>query len=292
MKQSNGLPFTFSREKDCPSVLTVRFTERIAQGWECWFLLTTDRHWDNPMSDRAMQRRHLDEALKRRAGIFDAGDLFCAMQGRDDKRGSKSSVRQEDARDAYYDSLVDGASDWFAPYARNWVMSSPGNHESAVLKRHETNLTERFVALLNSKGKGNAVRMTYAGWVRFMFQVHTDHRQSAKMFYHHGWGGGGPVTRGVIDTNRMAVYQDAELVWTGHTHDSWLVPIARARLTTNGVPYRDEQLHFRTPGYKDEWTAMEGFHIEKGRGPKPLGAAWLRFFYQDRQIAWEVVRAT
>lgn len=102
------------------------------------------------------------------------------------------------------------------------------------------------------------------------------------------------MTRGVIQTNRMAVYlPDADIICTGHTHDSWTVPIARDRLSEQGVQYRDEQIHIRTPGYKDEYAdGHGGFHIEGGRPPKPIGAEWLRFFVsQGENVCVEQVRA-
>lgn len=293
MKTTAKRPYVLERKPDVNNVLSIRFEERVHSGFEAWFLLCSDRHWDNPMSDRAMQRRHLEEARKRNAGIIDAGDLFCAMQGRDDKRGSKSSVRREHMDSAYFDTLVNSAAKWFAPWADLFVSCSPGNHETAVTKRHETNITERFVTLLNSNHGGNCNLGTYCGWIRFVFKFKTSSSQIVNMFYHHGWGGGGPVTRGVIDTNRMAVYlPEANLIWTGHTHDSWLVPISRARLSIKGTPFTDEAVHFRTPGYKDEFGAMEGFHIEKGRGPKPIGGVWLHFRYINACIEWEILRAT
>jgi len=94
-------------------------------------------------------------------------------------------------------------------------------------------------------------------------------------------GGGGPVTRGVIQTNRQAVYlPDADIVVNGHTHDGWYVPIARERLTNMGRITRDIVHFVRTPGYKDEYNdGSSGYHIEKWGPPKPLGAAWLRFWF-------------
>ena len=39
--------------------------------------------------------------------------------------------------------------------------------------------------------------------------------------------------------------------------------------------------HFlRTTTYKDSYQLGEkGFEVEQGKPPKPLGAVWLRFFY-------------
>jgi len=106
--------------------------------------------------------------------------------------------------------------------------------------------------------------------VRFMFNIGKTQTQCTRLFYHHGWGGGGPVTRGMIDTNRMAVYQDAEIVWTGHTHDQWIVPIRRQRLSNAGIPYLDEQLHVRTPGYKMNFRSWRVFTWNAGAGPNRL----------------------
>ena len=54
--------------------------------WEQWVLLRSDVHHDNPKCKQDMERRHLDEALEFDAPIIDNGDLFCAMQGKWDKR--------------------------------------------------------------------------------------------------------------------------------------------------------------------------------------------------------------
>jgi hypothetical protein len=102
------------------------------------------------------------------------------------------------------------------------------------------------------------------------------------MYMHHGYGGGGPVTRGTIQTSRMAVYlPDADVIWTGHTHDEWIMPIQRARLTLQGRPYLDRVLHVRSPGYKDEFSEQNGWAVEKGMPPKPKGALWLRFWMDN-----------
>jgi len=102
------------------------------------------------------------------------------------------------------------------------------------------------------------------------------------MYMHHGYGGGGPVTRGTIQTSRMAVYlPDADIIWTGHTHDEWIMPIQRARLSPHGRPYLDRTMHVRSPGYKDEFSEQNGWAVERGMPPKPKGALWLRFYMEN-----------
>ncbi|MDQ7007929.1 MAG: hypothetical protein Q9Q40_11920, partial [Acidobacteriota bacterium] len=103
--------------------------------------------------------------------------------------------------------------------------------------------------------------------------------------------GGAPVTRGVIATNRMAVYlPDANVILTGHTHDEWLVPIARERCNGHGTVYRDEQLHVRVPGYKGA-EDPSSWATQRGYAPKTTGAAWLAIYRDGPRVAYEVQRA-
>ena len=233
------------------NVLTIKFTG-ISSGWEQWFLLSADRHHDNIHCNRKLEREHLEEAKKREAFIIDGGDLFCAMQGKYDPRSSRDSLRPEDKVENYLDSIIDHATEFYAPYAKNFIMIGKGNHETNIIKRHGICLVSSLVRDLNKDHGGNVSVGGVGGWVRFMFTVNKTKRKSLNLKYHHGAGGGGPVTKGTIQANRQGVYlPDADIVMNGHTHDSWVLPIARERLSEGGVIGRDIQWFVRTPGYKD-----------------------------------------
>jgi hypothetical protein len=251
-------------------------------------LLMSDVHWDNPHCDRALLKRHMDEALAHNAPILDAGDWWCAMQGRFDPRSSKNDLRPEHQRGDYLDALVRTSAEWLQPYQHLLTVRGFGNHETAILKRHETHLTERLVERLKAQGADQVALGGYSGWVVFRVKYAGTRQRAFKMHYHHGYGGGGPVTRGVIQTSRQAVYlPDADLVWNGHTHDAWQMPIARVRLNQSCTEVEHvRQVHIRTAGYKQEYAdGYGGWHIERGGPPKPLGAAWLIF----RQVAHDTV---
>lgn len=247
---------------------------------EQWFLLQSDVHWDNPACDWGMLAKHWKMARERNAPILDNGDFFCAMQGKWDKRSVKSDLRPEHQRADYLDALVSTAADALTPCKDLLTLRGMGNHETGIIKRHETNLTERLVERLKMRGAASVALGGYSGYV--VIEANLNGRKyPLKLYYHHGYGGGGPVTRGVIQTNRQAVYlADADLVWTGHTHDQWSVPIARVRLNGDCTEIQHtRQVHFRTPGYKEEYNdGFGGWHIERGGPPKPIGAAWLRVF--------------
>jgi hypothetical protein len=269
----------------------------VKQGFEQWFLLQSDEHIDNLHADQSLHRKHCQQAVERNAGIFKGGDFCCAMQGRYDRRADKSQLRPELREGEYLDKLVEYNAGQIAPFASHLVQLNLGNHETSIQKHCETNLTERIAERLRMKNKSPVRVGTYAGWVGFRFTIHKTKQRTVWMYRHHGYGGGGPVTRGTIQTARMGLYlPDANICWTGHTHDSWLMPIQRQRISQAGVPFLDECMHVRGAGYKDEFSAGEGWHVERGGPPKPKGAVWLRFYVEpgdmgDAKVSYELTLA-
>jgi hypothetical protein len=266
------------------NVHEIRYDD-VGAGFNTSAKLSSDHHWDNPHCDRKLLKRHLDEALEHKRPVIIYGDFFCAMQGKWDKRSAKTDIRPEHNTGSYLDSLVHTAADWLAPYAEVLAVIGPGNHETAILKRHESNLSERLVEAIRARCPKSPVKLGgFSGWVRFQFKMRDSCQQSVRLWYHHGYGGGGPVTRGVIQSNRKAVYVEADVIASGHTHDYWLVPIQRIQLSKSSQVCHTEQIHVSTPGYKDEYEdGYGGFHIERGGPPKPVGCAWLDFSYSGRR---------
>ncbi len=269
--------------------------------WEFWCLLSGDRHWDNPHSNHKLQIKHLDQALERKAVILDGGDSLCLMQGKYDRRASKSDVRPEHQVDNYLDAVISTAADFFLPYAHNFVMFATGNHEAAIIKNHETHPIDRMVSQMNIKSGSNIHNGGYSGWVFFRFDVENrdgklnGSTRTVKLHYDHGFGGGGPVTHDAIQHQRRAVYlPDADIIVTHHTHDAWTKEFSRARVTERGSTYQDIQYHIKCPGYKEEYhDGYAGWHVTTGKPPKPIGAYWLRFFYERSEdaVQLEVIRA-
>jgi len=261
-------------ERTSPGCFQIDIEAESRSGWHADFLLRSDAHHDNTHADQRLELLHLEEAVDRDAAILDAGDLFCAMQGKWDRRADVSQCRPEHQQGRYLDSLVETAADFYEPFADRWLLLAPGNHEGSILKHHETDLTERLAERFRAKGSPVAVGQ-YAGFIRFSIN-RSGRKMSRVMYYTHGNGGGGPMTHGVLNTRRRQSYlPDADIVWSGHTHDSWSVRLAKASLIGGKVRIQNTH-HVSTPGYKDEFTPLAGWHIERGAPPKPIGAAWLR----------------
>jgi predicted phosphodiesterase len=240
------------------------------------FLLLSDIHWDNPHCDRVLLKKHLDFAKSCGAGVFVFGDLFCAMQGKYDPRGSKTGIRPEHNVANYLDAIVEDCAAFWQPYAENLVMVTPGNHETSILKRVETDIVARFAALVGCQVGA------YSGWVLLRSERSPGKTMSTAMAYHHGYGGGGPVTKDVIQASRKAVYlPDADVVVSGHTHDRNIFPIQRIHLNRKtGNTWLQEQLHLKLGTYKDEYSAGEGWAVERGMPPKSLGGVMLKAMHQ------------
>jgi len=273
---------------------TLRITMQHKADWEQWFLLTSDRHWDNPNSDWVMQKRHLDEAIERNAGIIDNGDFFCAMQGKFDKRSDKAEIRSmhlPQKGETYLDLLVKTAADFFEPYAKNFILMGQGNHESSIKRNHETDLNQRLVATLNDRTGSTIQYGGYASWIWFMSRNGQSDTRSIKMYRTHGFGGSAPVTRGIIQTNRrQASITGADIIMSGHIHESWIIDLPSESIDNAGVPYLRETTHLCLPTYKEEHLDHNGWHTEKGHNPKPLGAYWLRLYYRNHTLHRELTR--
>jgi hypothetical protein len=172
------------------------------------------------------------------------------------------------------------AIEFFRPYAHHILMVGEGNHESAVKRKGEFDILARFVYGMNALTGSKIQLGSYTGWVVFRGTYSSTTRSSFKMKYHHGFGGGGVVTKGVIQNQRMdSSTEGADVIWMGHVHEMYhLLSVADA-LEHNPISgYRTVQRvrhHIRTSSYKNE-SSGGGYHDEKGRPAKPLGGYWMR----------------
>lgn len=248
-------------------------------------LLMSDLHWDNPKCDRVRLKKDLDYAKREGLDVFINGDLFCAMQGRYDGRRMKSDIREEHNTSTYLDDLVATAVEWFEPYKDNICLVGYGNHETSILKNCETDILGRWVEGMNARG-AEIVLGGYGGWVVWSFFQEHGNGMAYKLRYHHGSGGGGPVTRGTIQAQRMmASIHGADCIWQAHVHESWQMTNVVQSLSANHRPILKEVLHVRTPTYKEEYgDGTKGWHVERGAPPKPLGCYVLDLELRSKKV--------
>ena len=249
---------------------------------EAEFLLISDIHFDNPKCDRVLLKKHLDQALKRNAKVLINGDFFCVMQGLTDKRHNKGDLMPQHKGHNYFDLVIEDACEFFAPYKDIIAFIGYGNHENSVIKKGEFDILANFVMRMKYEFKANIELGGYGGWIVFK-PGRGNKSTSVFMKYVHGFGGGGPVTKGVIQNNRlMTMVQGADIVWQGHVHELYHHRDMVETIDHNSkVGYRvrhNAVHHIRTSTYKEEYgDGTKGWHVERGAPPKPLGGYWLTF---------------
>lgn len=284
--------WTVSKATDITTDIKIQYNQR--SDWEQWWLITADEHVDNPHFKEKLYKHHMDQAVERNAFVTSIGDFIDGMQGRNDKRHTKGDTREELKTDAYLNDLSDYGVNLLAPYKDNMALLVKGNHETGLQKHTEYDVNREIrksLALLGSPVQGG----NYRGWLRLRFEHEAGgSRRTLKCYYTHGYGGGGPVTKGVIQANRKAVYlRDADIVLSGHVHEQWMFPIEQAGITASGEEIAYTQTHLMIPTYKEEFLNIgEGFHHQKGGPPKPVGCWWVRFYYSSRtgNIEYECIK--
>jgi len=251
-------------------------------------LLSGDRHFDSVGSLAGEEKRHLEVCKDNGYGIIDFGDLFDAMQTRNDpRRSAKEGIGND--REDYLDFLVEEAATRYSPYAPNFLGCIQGNHEAVIKKVCGTDLTSRFAQKMRDKG-GNTVSMPYAGFLAICIRRKTTGYDRTRRFvggYSHGSGGNAAVTRGVIKTNRRQVeLGNFDFFISAHTHKSWQVPIPYVYIDK---VYREKigvVKHISLPTYK--WKTGSFFEQKNELSIPNIGAIFLSIDYDSEKDDYKI----
>jgi len=250
-------------------------------------LLISDLHIDNPKCKRETLMKDLEKAKAIGAKIYIFGDLFCLMQGKYDPRSSKHSLRPEHMVHNYIDSVIDDTAHLLAPYAHLITVISDGNHETNIVKRLETDPLERLCEILRTKFGSPVVHLPYMGFIvhRYEFQKkgsegegRTNSRvRSSTWFFSHGhWGG--VISKGTQAASRYsAMAPQADLIYSGHTHDRNMMELMRYNINTTGAVKIEPQLYLKGGAYKEEFESGGGWAVEKLAMPKNIGGWWVSY---------------
>jgi hypothetical protein len=249
--------------------------------------VTSDLHIDSVGCNRDRMLEDFTEAKQRGAKILIFGDVFDAMQGRFDPRRSLDELRPEYRRQDYYDFVVKDTARILAPFADSLMLITSGNHETSVLKNASISLIDRLVYSLNMEHGAQVLQGGYGGWVRFLLSRGTQGgRLSVKVKYHHGFGGESMMTKGIGHASRQQVYiKDADIILNGHNHNAYYVPVISETISDAGRLVFFTTHHIRTPGYKQDYgNGSDGWAVEKGMVPKPLGGAFVKLKVVDNGL--------
>lgn len=241
-----------------------------------WLMIRGCVHHDHPDSDRELEMEHLKLAKERHAFLLDLGDLHCVMQGKHDKRSSLSKLRKEHRRDDYLDAIVESEVEFYKKYGPPHALLGKGNHESHVTRHNGVDLTNNLAARMQKEGF-DWYSGGFGGWLIFLFS-YFNMKNSVKVRYRHGYGGGGKVTRGVLGIRDVKDYPDADIFAQAHIHEGFTMDLPRDRIDHAHRRYTDRLLYLQCPSYKDEYKheAQPGFWNETGKGPRVKGCVFVR----------------
>jgi len=212
----------------------------------------SDIHGDEAGFNREQFSREFERAKADGARININGDVFGAILPQDIKRYSRGS--DENGRnDAIINILVEKIEKLFIPYVDNIDMIGCGNHETAVLKYHATDMTKLLIGFLNRRRNQNLrpiVHGGYQGFIRYVFEHEGGGRvQTYTLFYNHGQGVGAEVTDGIIDAKRRQ-YVRSDCIWLGHKHRRWAHEIEpEIGVDRNGSLYEKKRFAIMTGSY-------------------------------------------
>lgn len=254
-------------------------------------LLISDAHWDHPYCDRKKYNQAIDLAVERGAPIIYNGDTLCLMQTPRDPRQTKGKTREEHDEPDYFRAIAVDFANEHRHAAKNIALIGYGNHETAPLRHYSVDPVRLMADQLERLAGHRPVVGGYRGWLFFRF-MRAGKQQAGTIlcYYFHGSGGGGPVTKGVIQTARRNAFVDgADIIWTGHIHERWMVDTPVVTCNIVGREISKPRWHLSTPGFKEEFVgAGKGWHIERGAPPKPTGAAWLNVYQDGKNIFFDL----
>lgn len=224
------------------------------------------------------------------------------MQGRDDRRSSKSEIRPCDLGGNYFDKVIADYAEFLKPYAHQFALFGTGNHESAVLRKLEFSPTTRLVERLRTLTGATIYEAGYTSWiivqVRRMTGKPRPTSSSIKIWRTHGSTTGGGINQGTPAAAKLwQTAIDADLVVQGHNHREWIMTQNRMRITNRGKVYQDTQFAVNLPSYKDEFgdgysgVTESNWAVEKGMPPKPTGAMWMRLYWDGDRLKFALERA-
>ncbi|MBO5704933.1 MAG: hypothetical protein J6R99_02855 [Alphaproteobacteria bacterium] len=180
--------------------------------------LFSDPHIDSPNFDEPTFVEHAQYCINDGRYMLFGGDMFDAIIRTDHKRAVNSLLETGDNQ---LNIKLDKAYELLKPYQEQILFMGRGNHEESVLKYNGVDLLEMLAKILNAGKKHQIVVGNYANFIRFNFR---DARGKTAAHYdiyqHHGMGGSAPVTKGMIDFNRIAKGVNADLIWIGHKHQA------------------------------------------------------------------------
>ncbi len=249
-----------------------KWTER-----ELTLLFISDLHLGSSGINEARIKGELDEAVERGARILIGGDILDAIWISDPRYLKTGLHPVAISRQDEINAVLEFWVGFMGKYAQNIDFIGMGNHESALLEKRGLDLNRLLATSIGLDPE----RVCGGYWCVISYRIKpktTNYTRELSIFYHHGSGGGAPITRGMIEVSRTKMFvEGADIIWHGHTHDRWVAPYSVLRLENGGYPKFSEVIVIRTGGYR--YWGSNPWENRRGHSPKAHGGVFLKAVY-------------
>lgn len=206
-----------------------RVHERYKPG-DCFTLIPIgDIHYLSANCDRPLLKRVITEIKEdpnaRWLGMGDYGEFITPKDPRWSAGGIDRELIDVGQVDEIGDLMIEHLAELFRPIiGKCWGMGR-GNHELAYERHNGTNILKRLLRALDR----DELDTGWACLTRVGFEDDHQHRNGWTIYHAHGWQSGRTKGAKVNQAEKMVGHCDADIYLHGHSHDRWVLPIARLR---------------------------------------------------------------
>lgn len=246
----------------------------------------SDVHFGNALCDETKFKSDLEEAKKLNADIFIIGDFFDAIYSGDPRYKSSVLASWLWGTDTPLNKAIHEAETLLKPYAGNIRLISLGNHEHTIIKYHVNDPISTLINNLNIDLPPDQ-HIRHGGYIGFFqYVTRTSEKGQTNTFdimYYHGKGGSAPVTKGMIDFNRMAASFNYDALLMGHNHFRMGDATARMGISGKGKPKYWLMKHVRCGAYLKSYMETDSSIVPyselKAFSPIDTGCAIVKWRY-------------
>lgn len=225
--------------------------EPIRKGKTYQYAVFSDLHIGSKEFDGASLKRDLEKCKDNDAKVIINGDTMDLILLQDLKRASASRIKPEEGQ---INQFIEEATEALIPYVAQLCIIGMGNHENSMIKHHGVDVLAWLIERLNREKKNGKIQEGhYQNFVRINFlDPKRGYKLGAKYTIYMNHGGGNssaPVTKGMIDFNRIAVANDADLYLMGHKHNQLVTTIPTATVSEDDVIEIKNKIAVQTPSY-------------------------------------------
>ena len=183
--------------------------------------LMSDLHFGSSSLIKKALKADFEYMVENNCTIGINGDVFDLVLPSDLKRFDLDALDRAMIQQGVkpIDAAIEIAYEFIKPYAHKIKFIGIGNHEAHVYKRHHVDVLSILLYRLNQLPN---VKIENGGWCGYWnIRLIRDTKRSNYLIYrHHGAGGAAPMTKGMIDFQRMMIWQgDVDAIWIGHKHN-------------------------------------------------------------------------